>query len=281
MTSLDESSRLHPGWSVRAPKQEREPSRQRTNTVEPGPPAATLPDEANAADLAALLDEYRRDERFRAALVELAARLLGALGDQITTRAQPDGWATAATALRRDARYITAVTDFAARWKLDRLPVVSDEPAGLHALHAWLFPRFLDWQDGEEPTDAEAHGFGSGVVSGALVPPASTRATLTVTYDPTFDSRAEVEARYRAELAKLLDSIEAEHRAAGYVFADTPHRRETHVEWLYKRLAYGDSFPVIARSWNEGRKDDRTNEDAVRIAVHRLARRIGVNLSTV
>jgi hypothetical protein len=279
MTSLDEPSRLHPGWSGRAPKQEREPSRQRTKVEEPGQPAATLPDEANAADLAALLDEYRRDERLHAALVELAARLLGAFGDRTAARAQSDGWAAAATALRRDARYVAAVTEFAARWKLDRLPVVGDESAGLQALHAWLLPRFLDWQDGEEPTDAEAQGFGSGVASGALVPPASAVATLTVTYDPTAETRSDAEARARAELARLLDEIESEHRAAGYVFADVAHQRESHAAWLYSRLVYGWSFPKIAREWNADKAyDEQVNADAVRVAVNRLAGKERLNI---
>lgn len=295
MSSLNEPrapASVHRGWAKPAPKSK--PRAKPTAMLRPpGRPAAVVPKD-RAADLAAVLNQYRKDATFRAALINLADRLLTEHGDATTELARDQGWESALRALHRDERYTTILADFMASWKLDRLPVVGDEPAGQQALQSWLLPFFLGWVDDERPSDADALSFGGGVFAGVEVPHLwetdeagrlrgrlpRTEATLTLTYDPTDESWADAEARLHAEARILRDAIEADYRAAGYDFADVAHRREQHAEWLYRRLVGGLTFPAIAEETNKLLPaDEWVNPEQVRIAVHRFADRLRVGLT--
>lgn len=298
MTSLNESRErgaVHPRWTKPAPKSK--PKAKLTVKLRPpAPPPAVLPEDQQAADLAALLDQYRRDTTFRAALIGLADRLLSEHGEATAETAKSRGWPDAIESLQRDERYRAPVAEFAATWKLDRLPDVGNElpPAGWQALTSWLSLRLLAWADGERPSVTDGLTFGGGVLTEAAVPHVwetdesgrlrgrlpRTEAALTLTYDPTEESRAEAEARLLAEARALLDAIEVEHRDAGYAFADVTHRREQHAGWLYRRLVGGFTYPAIADETNKLLPEaNQVSDSAVRVGVKDFAKRAGISLT--
>lgn len=283
---------VHAGWTDPALKPKPKPT---TKVRQPGPPAAVLPDEQSAADLAALLDRYRADPAFRAALVALADRLLSKHGDAAAALAASRGWESAVRSLHRDERYAVALADFLAAWKLDRLPVVGDEPAGRQALHSWLLPLFLGWAEGERPTDAHAKGFGGGIFAGVLLPHLweadgvgrvrgrllRIEATLTLAYDPTAESWTEAEARLLADAARQRDAIETEHREAGYRLAGRgPSRRERDADWCYRRLVGESTYPALAAEANTLLPEaEQVDDSTVRVAVKAFADRAGISLT--
>lgn len=159
----------HHKWTKQAPTPA--PKAKPTATRRPpGPPAAILPDHQQMADLAALLNQYRADSAFGAALVALADGLLLEHGAATDALARDRDWESAVRALHLDERYTTALADFMAAWKLDLLPVIDDEPAGQQVRQSWLTPLFLGWRDGERPTDGHVEGFGGGIFAGVEVP---------------------------------------------------------------------------------------------------------------
>lgn len=296
MTSLNESpspAAIHHKWTERAPTSAPK-AKPAAKPKQPGPPSAVLPEDQTAADLAALFDQYRRDATFRAALVALGDRILSDHGEATDAIAQARGWESAVRDLHRDGCFTTALADFAAAWKLDLLPVVGDELAGQQALQSWLMPLFLGWTDGERPTDLHVEGFGGGIFAGVEVPHLwevdeagrvqshlpRTEASMILTYDPTWNSWAEVEARLLVEARAHRGAIEADHRDAGYPFPDVAHRRQQHAAWCYRRLVHKMTYPALAEAANKlllG--DDEVSDSRVRVAVKAFAERAGINIT--
>lgn len=118
MTSLSDPATpvpVHASWTDPAPKPTPKP---KTTARQPGPPAAGLPEDARAFDIAVLLDRKRRDVDFR---VALADPLLAEHGEATDALARDRGWERAVRELHRDERYAGALADLLAEWKLDRL----------------------------------------------------------------------------------------------------------------------------------------------------------------
>jgi len=143
---------------------------------------------------------------------------------------------------------LSDIEQFAAQWKLDRLP------EGPGVLLQWLESRHLSG-------DVSIGRFGSFVMVMDTIPgdPADETVHLATDEDPDDDrwyiweSRAEARARLITRLDSELDRIEADRRSLHYDFPDDEHRLQQHLLWTFQR--YVLEYPPAKIAEKAGGKD--------------------------
>ncbi len=100
-----------------------------------------------------------------------------------------------------------------------------------------------------------------------------------VTWRPDRESRAVALERARASgvprrlVREALDAIATSWKEAGWTFPDSRPKALTHIEWLYRRLRFGESYRVIG----ERDREQYVDPDAIRAAVTELAELAGID----
>ena len=239
-----------------------------------------------------LLRRYDHDPQF----VATVATLIEHHGDSVAWIAEQRlSWeAVAYRSTRHDVvalcsglpAYRDDVVALAIDWGLSRIP----EDRGLIALHSWM----VNWPNAGEPLS----GLGGGLMWMHFcdAPDGAIHIELVDRWDPEdepigdhtervperllplYDYQVNVTSlgakgrllrRCEALIDAELDRIARAYEQDGFMFEDTAHRRDWHMQWLYERLAHRRPVRHIADAAG-------VSEGAVRKETERLKNDLGI-----
>lgn len=94
---------------------------------------------------------------------------------------------------------------------------------------------------------------------------------LKVPYDPAFHDWVDVETHILAEARRQRDEIKTQSTQAGYILQHKKPELQTHIRWLYRRIALKKVPKQIAL-------EESVGQDAVEKAIYQLARALSLRL---
>ena len=160
---------------------------------------------------------------------------------------------------------VSRARDFAIRWGLAALwgPEMIARDAAANALHKATFP---DWE--------YVFPLRLGGVTWSTLSP--TVVELKMIYHPVRETRKDFLDRAKCEVMRQADEIERAFREAGMERQWRKSESETHIEWLYERIALKLTPTQI---WDKHQNDPHpVGQDAIEKGIREVARLLDVTL---
>jgi len=249
------------------------------------PEPARSPETAFALLRMAYLQRYDNDPAFCAELEELYVRTVGDTppldpewADHLRDPARAPILLKVLPPTRpllvgspEDDAYLGALDRFVEKWGLDRIEGSREDAftSGSTYVNEWCMIRQL------YPDSTPASEFSTSTGWGGTARVLDTAVTLVIAeaWDPERERQRDAQRRLEGLAVKAireqLEGIAERAERAGLVFADTEPARQRHLDWVFRLATSRTTILDLVRI-------DQESEEAVTIAVRRMAKRLHV-----